>query len=835
MKVSKKKKIVIYFLGSLFIVFLAVVNFVYVQLSDLDNLKGMAVEKLEDLTGRRVSIGAAEIDFGKGVSVRLRNIFVGSPDGPNRQFSARSAWVVVKLWPLLNQRIEVQKLIVEGASFQLTRNAQGRLNIGDLSRLFTEPTASRLFKVLSISFMHQLSILDGEVRFLDYYNTPGPDPLVITVKNISLSVNKQFLQKPFSFRLSGEIPNAHRPTAFSLSGTFDPPGGDNGIQPIPIQGKIKVDQLHVPQFRPYFKKVLSAAPADSWLSLESDFSGSLGGALRSEGKLRYSTIDEGRQAVLRSMDSPNRGVMDYSIVLNKDSIEFQNINLRSGSMNFSAHGRLANLSSSDPSISFAIQTGEFQIRNTRQYLPLIFFPDSVHRDLARRFQNGTMEIKSLTFDGSLKQLQDLSSEENRNLLAADIVLRQVDWRSPLPPLKKVTGSLKYKNGDGTFKIVKARYKGLSIANIKGTVRSMMNNPVADLSAENRVELEKLNRVLKSAIAGESFKNILDDYQDFSGKGLLKVKVMGPLEEPDKISITATLLMENASFYEAEMKTRIKNFKGEIQYHHVPEKKQERASSPVPIIRFKDLSGEFGKSAFHDMQGKIVRKGGNIVRDMTAKYRLNAEELPGIIADIDFEGPLFSILRQAEFSEGDVMVDYKNFMDFSRPEEEKDWGDIELKNVSVKHPTGFQPLLKLTGGISFGDGQIRLKKIAGRYGNSPIQLDGWLTPKSGALLDFNVQVTSTDWTQPDFKDIPYLKNLEFSGPVRADFSLTGNRRSFKFKSKIDLTRAGYGFREAVHKKENVPNQMNMRGTYSEKKGIASFPRKRTISKTIKILV
>ncbi len=818
MKILFNKKIAVYFFSGFLICCLAIAGFVYGQLKDLDNIKAMAVEKMEELTGRNVSIGAADLEFVKGISIRLRNVFINSSNGENRQFSAKSVWFVVELWPLLNKKIEIQKLIVEGASIELIRNEKGQFNVGNPSRWLAEPAQSGLFKVLAASFMHRLSLSEGEVRFLDYYNVPGPAPLSIAVKNINLTVNKQFLQKPFSFDLSGEIPNAHKPTAFQMSGSFDSLGGENEGRPIPIKGKVKVDQLHVPQFRPYFKKVFSVVPDDSWLSLESDFSGNLGGNLRSEGKLKYTTTVMDKRPVLRSMDSNKRGVIDYSIALDKDSIEIQDFKLRSGSMNFSAKGKLAEFLSQDPKVSFAIQTGEFKIAETRQYLPLMFFPESVHRGLNRRFDSGTLEVKSLKFDGSLAQLQKLESKENKNLLAAEIILRQVDWRSPLPPLKKVTGSLKYQNGDGSFKILKARYKDFPIANVKGTVRNVMNNPVADLSVENELTLEKLNRALKKALAGESFENILDDYQGFSGKGLLKVNIQGPLEEPDKISITGALTMKNASFYEAELKSRVKNFNGEILYHHVPKEKQKPAKASVPIVAFKNLSGEFGKSSFSNMQGEILRQGESTVRKMKAVYRLNAAELPGVLADIDFSGPLFTVLKQAEFGEGDVEVNYRNFIDFNHPEQEKDWGKIELKNVSVKHPSGFQPLLKLTGGISFGDGRIALTKVGGWYGNSPIQVDGELVPKSGSLVDFDLSATSADWTQDDLKGIPYLQDLKFSGPLSSVITLTGDQNSFKFKNKLNLTRTSYKFQDEVYKKENIPNLMEMGGAYSPKEGI-----------------
>ena len=178
-----------------------------------------------------------------------------------------------------------------------------------------------------------------------------------------------------------------------------------------------------------------------------------------------------------------------------------------------------------------------------------------------------------------------------------------------------------------------------------------------------------------------------------------------------------------------MKSRVKNFNGEIIYRHAPKEKKNQGHSSAPIVTFKNLSGDFGKSSFYNMQGEILRKGKNTVRKMNAMYRLNVDALPNIIGDIDFSGPLFAMIKQADFKEGDLEVSYRNFIDFKKPKQEKAWGKIELKNVSVSHPSGFQPLLKLVGGISFGDGRIGLEKIGGWDGSSPIRGDGQLTPKS----------------------------------------------------------------------------------------------------------
>jgi len=818
MKFLFSKKLAGYFFSGLLVCFLAILGFVYSQLKDLDNIKVMVVDKIEELTGANISIDAAELEYEKGVSVRLRNLSINFASGESNQILVKSAWCVVKLWPLLNRKIEIKKLILKGASIKLVRDKQGHFNYGNSSRWLTEMTESGLFKVLGARFMDQFSLSDSEVKFLDYYGIPGPDPLFITAKNINLGVDKRFFKNIFSFNLSGEIPNTYRPTVFKLSGSFDNIREEKGGRKNPIQGKIKLDQLHLAKFWPYLKNIFPAAFHDGWISVGSDFSGNLRGNLQSEGELKYSIAAMEQKPVSGGTDSSTRGAISYSFMLDKDSIEIQDFQLRSDPINFSAVGKLAGFKSQDPGISFTIQTSEFKIEKTRQYPPLMFFPESVHRGLNQIFDNGILEVKSLKFNGSLEQFQKLDSKENKNLFAAEIIFKQVDWRSPLPPLKKMAGSLKYANGDSFLKIIKARFEDLPIANLKGTVRSMMNNPVADLSLENELELKNLNRVLKKAIKGKSFENILDDYKDISGKGLLKVKLQGPLEELKKISITGALSMKEVSFYDTELKSRVKNFNGEILYRHSPKKKQIQDQLFVPILSVKNLSGEFGKSEFYNMRGEILRQGKNFIQKMNAVYRLNAAELPEIITDIDFSGPLFEILKQVDFDEGNVKVHYRSLMDLNQPKKKKKWGEIEIKNVSLKHPSGYQPLLKLVGGISFGDGRVDLKQIGGWYGNSPIRMDGKLIPKSKSLVGFDLHMVLNDWTQDNFKDMPHLKNLKFTGSISSKITLSGNRHSFKFTNKLDLTRASYKFWGDVYKTENIPNGIETVGVYSEKEGI-----------------
>ena len=176
MTISFNKKIAAYVFGGFVIFISAALILVYIQLKDLDNFKNLMVEKIEEITGRKVSIDRAELGFEKGISISLKQLSVYSHDGKSHDFSAKNAWCVIKLWPLLNKEIEVKRFILDGASIELVRDEQGKFIFGNSLSLLTGKSSSRLFKLLGAGLMHQLSVSDSKVRFRDYYDISGSKP-----------------------------------------------------------------------------------------------------------------------------------------------------------------------------------------------------------------------------------------------------------------------------------------------------------------------------------------------------------------------------------------------------------------------------------------------------------------------------------------------------------------------------------------------------------------------------------------------------------------------------------------------------------------------------------
>ena len=237
MTISFNKKIAAYVFGGLVIFIFATLFFIYSQLRDVDNFRNLVVEKIEEITGRKVSVDKAELGFEKGISISLKQLSVYSHDGKSHDFSAKNAWCVIKLWPLLNKEIEVRRFILDGVSVELVRDEQGKFNFGNSLSLLTGESSSRLFKLLGASLIHQLSVSDSKVRFRDYYVVSGSKPYSTLIDSIELTIEKRIFQNKFSINLSGKIPNKYRATVFELSGGISSFENLKRYEPIPMRGR----------------------------------------------------------------------------------------------------------------------------------------------------------------------------------------------------------------------------------------------------------------------------------------------------------------------------------------------------------------------------------------------------------------------------------------------------------------------------------------------------------------------------------------------------------------------------------------------------------------------
>ena len=813
-----RKRIIFYSLFTLTLAVFSIFSLAYYQLRNLGELKLLAVEKLEELTRRQVKIGDAEMDIVRGLSIHLKDVSVKSPRAKEPELTARSVWVVVKLLPLLEKRVEVKEIIVQGTSLRIVRDARGRFSLGNVKKWITQPAKSNLFKVLTASLMNQFMVEDGAIHFIDYFNRSPEDPLPLDLQHIHFSVRKSLLDSPFQFALKGEIPNSGAPTAFQVSGAFDNFSENQGFTGISINGKARVNELNVSNFQPYLKKVLTKAPQDSWLSLDSSFSGYLGGAMKSQGTLKYSSRLEKGRAMLSDARVPHRGGLEYKVSLDKDSIHIEELKAESGPFKFKAKASLADFLSKDPSVTIDLVTDSFQVNKSADYLPLKFFPKKYHSLVQSRFKNGSISIKSLKFEGSLNQLRELAEEENRGLISSELQMKHVDWQAPLPALQNVTGTFKVNKGNTSLHITNARYENQPITNVHGTINDFMTHPVLDLKVENEVEMKQFYGTLKRVFKKHALLESLSDYEDFKGTAKVELSMQGPIDDFEKLAITGNIGLQNVSLNEKGFEPRLENLNGNIIYTHTPEADKRKDASWIPVIKYDNLSGNFSNSSFSNMNGEMGFSNGVPLEKMSATYKLVSSDLPYVLSE-DSEDALVGLKEGLDFISGELTMKYRSQGNPNQPEMEKEWGEIELKNLSMKYSDRLQAMMDLNGNISYGDGRIRLENWNGRYGDSPFQLEGEIDRKNIKKLEYALRLNFPELVNTDLKDIPIFKDFNYAGSAHVSLNLNGNMDSFKFEHQADLAQVGYQIPGFMEKLPNALNKFKAKGSVIKNKGIA----------------
>ncbi|MZH41491.1 MAG: AsmA family protein [Nitrospinae bacterium] len=813
----QRKRIIFYSLFSLMLAVISVCSLAYYQLRNLGEIKTHAIKKLEELTRREVKIGDAEMDIVRGLSILLKDVSLKSRIAKEPELEASSVWVVVKLLPLLNKRVEVKKIIVQGVSLNVVRDAEGRLSVGNVKKWITQPSESGLFKVLRVSLMNQLMVEDGTIHFQDYLNRPPDDPLPLNLRHIHFSVRKSLLNSPFQFNVKGEIPGDGTPTGFQVSGAFDNFSKDQGITGISINGKVRVDELNVSSFQPYLKKVLAKAPLDSMLSLKSSFSGNLGGALKTEGTLKYSTDSNKGHAILRDARVPHRGGLEYKIALDQDSLHIEELKSESGPFKFRAKASLANFLSKDPSISLDLVSDSFQVNKSMDYLPLKFFPEEYHALVQSRFKNGSIKINALKFDGTLEQLQELAQEKNRGLISSEFEMKHVDWQAPLPALQNVSGTFSISKGKTNLHIAKAKYENQPITNVHGTITDIMTRPSVDLNLENEVDIRQFHGTLKKVFKGHPLFDSIAVYDEFEGTANVRLDVKGPLDDFDKLAISGKIGLQDVSLNDEEFEPRLENLNGNIIYTHTPEADKRKDASWIPVLRYDNLSGNFSKSSFSGMNGEMGFSNGQPLEKMTTTYKIASSDLPFILSD-NSEDALVNLKEGLDFTAGQVVMDYRFQRDPTLPETKKEWGEIELKNVSMKYPDRLHAMNNLNGNISYGGGKIRLENLNGRYGDSPVQLEGEIDRKNIKTLEYALRLNFPGLAQSDLKDIPLFEDLKFSGPAHVSLNLNGNLDSFVFEHQADLARVGYEIPGFMEKRPNALSKFKAKGSVEKNKGL-----------------
>ena len=253
------------------------------NLNDLANQnKDQLLAQAEQALGRKVQIGEIGLTFWGGIGARLRNFALADdPAFSSDNFvQAADLQVNVKLMPLLNQEIEVKRVILHDPVIRVIRNAQGIFNFASLSggdMPDAPPDASDTTASIGSGGMPLLvalvNITNGDIQYTDQQENTA-----LRISQLDLKVEDLSFDKPLRIELAAAIVSDQQ--NFQLDATFGPLGKEIQVDTLAIDGSLTLDPLDITAVQKALPQVAEAIPPGLGISGPVRISSQLSGTAR---------------------------------------------------------------------------------------------------------------------------------------------------------------------------------------------------------------------------------------------------------------------------------------------------------------------------------------------------------------------------------------------------------------------------------------------------------------------------------------------------------------------------------------------------------------------------
>lgn len=285
------------------------------SLLSFDAVRARLVAAAESALHRRIEARAIRLQIFSGLGAGAEGVVVRNGPGWETPALLTAERVSVKLafWPLLSRRIEIRRIVLEGATVTIERDPKGALSVDDfLSAARPEapgqygadaqPAAAPAVRVSDVV------ISRGGVQFVDRKALPR-ETVTTAFDAIEGRIAGISALSPTYFELAGRLlSNADRNVVFK--GRLGPPKPGRPLGEMPLDATLSARSLALARLGPYLGSKPQADPG--LLTLDTTAKGAFLGALTLAGNVTL-VPPGGRDARTRipAIDGRFRGVLDW--------------------------------------------------------------------------------------------------------------------------------------------------------------------------------------------------------------------------------------------------------------------------------------------------------------------------------------------------------------------------------------------------------------------------------------------------------------------------------------------------------------------------------------------
>lgn len=706
-------------------------------LLDVNAYREEILTALQKSLNRQVSFKSGSFAWHFGPSFVFHDLAVKEPDGSSDLLAAEQITVQLALIPLLEKKVELKKIDLNGATLSLFRKADGTLNIDDLLKPGKD-TVQVQFK--------RVNMKRSTIKWQDMSLHEGN--LSARLNNVQLSIDHLARGRKGHVKLSAELPAISGPAArLSLSGTVRLPDLKSSLLNTELNCDVEIKQAEIGRFWPYYGRFIPFANPGGRVDFVTSFKGNPL-QFTSKGKIKINGATVSWPSVFHATLSPRSLQLDYTMKLTKQLIDISALDAAiDGLFRIKGSVQIHDYTSKDPRIVAKAATPQtFKYEEIRNYVPYGIIEKDASDYVENKIKSGIFKLDTGILDGRVSQIAHMEVGQNYNTLTirGPVENAVLSYGPRAPTFNSIKGTIELK-GKNFNLIGMSGLFGTSPFKLDGSITEYNTDKPSDYPVKMDISPRSPEIAWLAKIVGAA-------KLDYSNSSSLKLTGSG-----------------HHSAYRLsgdwDLKQAFYSFPGAIR-------------KPAGLANYLSFSSIIGKeetklASLSYNLSPLILSGNALFKYGKQPYLgFDLQTNPFQLSDAL---PILSLWQQYQ-PRGKVQAHIKgsgNPEDFSNMEYN---GSVILNAFSVQPGEKLKPASGINGTIMFQGNSLETSSISARYGSSLLTMKGRIkslhNPEAEILL-----------TSPEF----YLRDLNMplkrqdASIRRLNASLSAHNGSYTLKS------------------------------------------------------
>ena len=706
MAIKKRTVVLIIILSAITFAVLFASSWFYAshKLSRLDYYKESITKTFAEKFNRNITYetGKASLSLREGLAIQITNLVVREKDGSSNFLNVKNAYLRVKVFPLLINRLVFGEIVLHEPRLSLKRDKAGVLNIADLL-VRKEDEASPKFRKIVIE--------KGSVNFAD--EAVNVQSLITSLEDLQLRIDLPFWTKWSRFHIKASVIEDKNRAELVLDGFYRPAPSHKQFYESKVRASVHLKGADIKHYGSYLKRYTPFEKMAGLMNADIKFSGRFSD-FKSKGTIQVKNAMVDYPNVFRDILRPRMIQLNYTLKRDTDSL---NLNVpRLVVDKFKAKGNLGidDLDKQDPFIKATAETSVFALREVRPYIPWGIIHKGAGNFLDKHIKDGKFRLIEGDLHGKLSQIAHMNKKESIDVLSirAEVNKGIFEAAQTAPVFRDISGILELKKREFSLKSMKGFF-GISPVKMEGKISDFALPHPNIYTAEMKIQPNR-DEVLW-LLGKERFRAL-----NFKGPSTLTLSGKGT-DQDYHINAQWDLTDVAYSFPEVLEKTKAR-------------KNQLTAEIILNEDAVNFSSFNYDLSPVNITGSMMFRYAGGIPSSFNIKSK---------VLDVHKAAEILPFLRKYNpaGSCSLAVVGRGDLDDFGSLE----WkGNVSLVNVSLKPLADFKVLRGMTGNIFFNGNTMETSLIKAKMGESDIQgqfrIDDFRNPK--VICNFYTRLLKT---------------------------------------------------------------------------------------------